>query len=238
MTRRRRLWPVFIAAAAGLAILMSLGFWQVERLAWKERLLTQLAANITSPPLSLAEAGARKAAGETITFRPVEITGKFRHAAEMRLISAYEGGPGWIVVTPLVTADGRSVLVDRGAIPDAVLAQIERPEGEVSITGLIRDDARRRGTFDPDNDPAANRWYWWDVPAMATAAGLAPDQTSDFIVQMVPVGEARGFPQPQPPAFGLRNNHLGYAITWFGLAAVLVAMTAAYVIAQRRGPSA
>ena len=238
MSQHRRVWPVLLASAIGLAILLSLGVWQVQRLAWKEGLIARLDANLNSPPLSLAEAEAQRAAGETMTFRPVEVAGEFRHANELHLISVYDGGPGWIIVTPLVAADGRAVLVDRGVVPDAALADMERPEGPVTVTGLIRDDARRKGAFDPDNDPAANRWYWWDVPSMASAAGLRSGDAAAFVIQTVPVGPPGQFPHPLPPNANLRNNHLGYAITWFGLAAVLVVMTVLYVVSLKRKSAA
>lgn len=238
MTGKPRLWPVLLAAAAGLLVLMALGVWQLQRLAWKEDLLARLAANLTAPPLGLAEAETRLSTGETITFRKVMVTGRFLHAGELHLISVYEGGPGWTIVTPLLTAEGRAVLVDRGVAPDAALERLERPTGEVTVIGLVRDDVRRKGIFVPENDAAANRWYWWDRPAMATAAGLEAAAAARFILQVMPSGPPAAFPRPLPPEFGLRNNHLGYAITWFGLAAVLVAMTVAYLRAQRRQPSA
>lgn len=225
-----RLWPVIAATLLGAGILCGLGAWQVNRLAWKQDLLAQLAANQSAEPVDLATAEARRSAGGNIAFLKVAVRGKFRHDAAVRMISVYDGGPGWNIITPLVTGDGRAVLIDRGLAPDAVKDRIDRPSGEVEVTGIVRFHVGRRGSFDPDNDVAANRWYWWDIPAMISAAKLPAGTTAaDFILQALPDGEAKGFPEPQRPQANLKNNHLSYAITWFALALVLLVISGLYV---------
>jgi len=89
---------------------------------------------------------------------------------------------------------------------------------------------------DPENDPAANLWYWWDVPAMQAASGLAAGaKPFPDVVQLLPSAAAGGaFPRPQEPKANLANNHLGYAITWFGLAATLLGVAGFYVYDLRR----
>ena len=64
------------------------------------------------------------------------------------------------------------MIVDRGRIPGPGLEHFDKPEGEVAIEGVIRTYPRGQGMFDPENDPKANLWYWWDVPAMLAASGL------------------------------------------------------------------
>ena len=172
MTRKPRAWPVVLAAGVGVAILLALGVWQLDRLAWKQDLLAQLAANISAEPVDLARAEAVAASGGTNEFLKVAVRGRFNHDAEMRMISVHDGGPGWEIITPLITEDGRAVLVDRGVVPDREKDAIDRPADPVEVTGYVRNYSGRQGFFAPENDPASGVWYWWDVPAMLANARL------------------------------------------------------------------
>jgi surfeit locus 1 family protein len=219
----------------GFAILMGLGVWQVKRLAWKEALLAQLAERAKADPADLAAAAARAASGEDVEFLRVRFPAEYRHDAEKKMLAPYEGGQGWIIITPAVTPDGWAVIVDRGRLPDRQLDSATRPGGQVTLDGVIRTHARGKAYFDPANDPGANLWYWWDVPAMLSSSRL-PDglRPFPFVVQLVPAAAAPGFPKPEEPKATLANNHLGYAITWFGLAATLLAVAGVYVVQSRR----
>jgi surfeit locus 1 family protein len=229
--RQPRIWPVLIATVIGMAILVTLGVWQVQRLQWKEALLAQLAANAAAPPLSLAEAAQRP----DPEFVRVSFTGTYDHAAAKKMIATFERGQGWTVVTPVVTADGYAVMVDRGRIPGQLGESFDKPAGEVAIEGVIRTYGRGQAMFDPENDPKANIWYWWDVPAMLAASGLPPDvKPYPYVVQLLPSATAAPFPRPDEPKANLANNHLGYAITWFGLAATLLAVAGLYVFDLRK----
>jgi surfeit locus 1 family protein len=89
--------------------------------------------------------------------------------------------------------------------------------------------------FDPANDPAANLWYWWDVKAMLARSGLPKDlKPFPFVVQLLPGTTTAEFPRPEEPKANLANNHLGYAITWFGLALTLLAVSAFYILDLRK----
>ena len=146
------------------------------------------------------------------------------------MISTFGGGPGWTIITPAISAAGDGVLVDRGQVPPDRLGKVAPPAGEVEITGIVRLHTSGKGYFDPDNDPAKNAWYWWDVPAMLKASGFPPENRPlPFVVQILPGTVAADYPKPPEPKSDLRNNHLGYANTWFGLAAVLVVMTGLYI---------
>ena len=230
--RPPRLWPVLAATLIGTAILVTLGVWQVQRLQWKEALLAQLAANAAAPPVSLAEA-AQRADPE---FVRVRLTGRYGHGAWKKMIATYEGGQGWTVITPAVTTDGWAVMVDRGRIPGQLGEDFAKPDGEVEIEGVIRTYRRGQAMFDPENDPKANLWYWWDVPAMLAASDLPPGvKPYPYVVQLSPGAGPAGFPRPQEPKANLTNNHLGYALTWFGLAATLIAVAAFYALGTRSG---
>ena len=239
MTRTPRAWPVVLATGVGVAILLALGAWQLDRLAWKQDLLTQLAANMAAEPVDLARAEAVAASGGTSEFLKVKVQGTFNHDAEMRMIAVHDGGPGWEIVTPLITADGRAVLVNRGVVPDREKDVIDRPAGPVEVTGYVRNYSGRQGIFAPDNDPQSGVWYWWDVPAMLANARLpAGTRAVELVLQQVPAEEARSFPRPSPPQARLRNNHLSYAITWFSLAVVLVVIAGLYLRGQMKKTTA
>lgn len=228
--RPPRLWPVLVATLIGTAILVTLGVWQVQRLQWKEALLAQLAANAAAPPVSLAEAAQRP----DPEFVRVSLTGRYDHGAAKKMIATYDGGQGWTIITPAVTADGWAVMVDRGRIPGQLGEAFAKPDGEVDIEGVIRTYPRGQGLFDPENDAKANLWYWWDVPAMLAASDLPPGvKPFPYVVQLSPAAGQAGFPRPEEPKANLANNHLGYALTWFGLAATLIAVAAFYVFETR-----
>ena len=239
MSANPRIWPVVVTAVLGIAVLIGLGAWQLERLQWKQALLAEVAARGEAAPVDLAEAARRWAAGENIEFLKVSARGQFRHADEKLLIGVYDGSPGWEVVTPLLTADGMLVLVDRGVVPDDLRTAARRapgnPAGDVAVTGIIRARAAARGFFSPDNDAKANMWFWWDVPAMLATLPPSPGvKPQAFVLQLLPVAGERSFPRPLAPETGLSNNHLQYAITWFALAVVLAAVASLYVRGQMK----
>jgi len=235
-----RVWPVVLLSLIGFAFLMTLGLWQVQRLQWKEGLLAQLAAKAAAQPVDLATAESMAARGEDLEFTKVRFRASFKHDAWMKMISAYQGGQGWTIITPAIESDGYAVIVDRGRLPGQRLEHFDKPQGEQELTGVIRTYARGQGYFDPQNDPRGNYWYWWDIPAMLAASELPPGLKSfPYAVQLLPGGNASAeFPEPPPPRTELSNNHLGYAITWFGLAAALLATAFAYIRSVRKSPNA
>jgi surfeit locus 1 family protein len=165
----------------------------------------------------------------------VKFRGSYRHEAWKKMISTYDGGQGWTIITPAVSEEGFAVIVDRGRLPGQRLENFEQPEGEVDIEGVIRTHRSGQGYFDPANDPAGNLWYWWDVPAMLAASGLPQGlKPYPYVVQLLPASTTAEFPRPQEPQANLANNHLGYAITWFGLAATLAAVAGFYVYEVKR----
>lgn len=228
--RPPRIWPVLLATLVGLAILVSLGVWQVKRLHWKEALLAQLAANAAAPAVDLKTAFNMGAAGSNDEFVRVKFTGTYKNDAWMKMLSTYEGGQGWTIITPAVSSDGWAVIVDRGRLPGQRLDHFDQPEGPQEIEGVIRTHTHGQGFFDPANDPKGNMWYWWDVRGMIAASGLPPDvKVFPYAVQLLPESTTAEFPRPEPPKADLANNHLGYAITWFGLALTLLGVAGFYV---------
>jgi surfeit locus 1 family protein len=238
MMSRQRVWPILLVAALGVAVLCALGAWQVQRLQWKNGLLAQLSSKVAGAPVTIAEAENRISRGEDVEFLRVGATGRFEHRFAVKVMTTYAGGPGFAIVTPLILADGRAVFVDRGVVPESGLDELDKPEGSVSLSGIVRLHDSGPGYFDVRGEHSG-LWYWWDVPAMQSGSNL-PGAIIwvPFVIQLLPGENPATFPRPSEPRAGLSNNHLGYAITWFGMAAALLVMSSLFIRQQRKKPTA
>jgi surfeit locus 1 family protein len=233
------IWPVVSAATIGIALLSSLGIWQLQRLAQKQALLSEIDRRGAADPVDVSEAIRLYRGGENIEFIKVFARGRFLHDSEKHMIGAFEGNPAWEVVTPLVTADNSLIVVDRGVVPDALRHPDTRtdsnPLGDVEVSGVIRSHGEGRGLFSPANDIKANLWFWWDVSAMLESTSNPQAATPvPLVLQVTPVvGEAR-FPRPIALRTAIPNNHLQYAITWFALALVLAVIAGLFIVGQMK----
>ena len=238
MPRRRFAWLVIACAAPVLAALVFLGTWQAQRLAWKEDLLATIDARIASAPAPAARIARIAADGGDIRYRPVEATGIFAHDREQHFFATHRGASGYFVYTPLEMAGGAVALVNRGFVPFDLKEPETRPEslagGTVRVTGLARMRLDGKPSFIvPDNDPAGNIYYWKDWDAMVARAGYAPGDVLPFFIDADEVPDPGGWPVGGVTRIDLPNNHLQYAITWYGLALTLVVVAGAFV--WRRG---
>ncbi len=219
-----------IVVLLALAILLALGTWQVERLNWKEGLLADIADRRSADPVPLAQVEQDAVSGETVEYRRVSLSGTFDHARERHFFATFEGRTGFYVYTPLVLADGRAILVNRGFVPYEMKEPATRRAGEVageqSVTGYARSKLMEKpSAIVPDNDLAKNIFYWKDLDAMTTSAGLDPAVVLPFFVDAdASVVSPGGWPKAGVTQFDLPNNHLQYAVTWYGLAAALLAV--------------
>ncbi len=230
-----RNWSFILASVLGIAVLCGLGLWQLQRLAWKEALLAEVTARAGAQPIALAAALAADDDADDIDFIKVAASGIYLPAETKFMIQTFDAGPGWQVVTPFKSSDGIFVLVDRGVVPDTMRAAVATPAEPVELVGIVRRHGTGRGPFTPDNDDAANIWYWWDVPAMLALSDIPADlKVAPFVLQLLPVEGDSSFPRPQRPDAGLRSNHLQYAITWFALALVLAAVAVLHVRGQMK----
>jgi len=239
MTRRPSIWPVLLAALVGIVVLCGLGTWQVQRLTWKQSLIATLNARLAAGPVPLNTVVTQIGDGTDIEFLKVTATGRWLAGEDKLMLSALDGRPAWEVVTPFATTDGHVVLVDRGHIPDEMrqsfLESKETATADVDLTGILRRHAAGRDTFSPNNNAAANSWYWWDVPAMMGESHLAPDLKSlPVVIHLLPTAGDQGYPRPPAPGANLRNSHLQYAVTWYSLAAVLAVIAGLYLRGQAR----
>lgn len=225
---KARRWLAAAGVALALAILLSLGTWQVQRLQWKTALIDELTARLGAEavpfPIDLARAD------DDLQFLRVRVSGTYKHDGELLLFSRTRGGvAGFHLMTPMAIAPGRFVLVDRGWVRDPAAPAVSRPVGDVAVEGVIR-TFQPPGRFTPDNNPGANMWFHPDLAAMAEAAGIA-DAAPVYVAAIT----REGLPVGDPPGVNLRNSHLAYAITWYSLAVVLLGMVAVAAVRGKNG---
>lgn len=237
---KRDLVVLTTCAVAAFLVLVALGTWQLQRLAWKEDLIARIESRTTAKPVSLAEAQSQwKRTGGDVEYMRVRLSGRYLHASERHLFAVVKGESGWRVFTPLETQEGAIVIVDRGFVPMALKSTASRAQGQVSgnqdLLGLVRVPATK-GYFTPENSPSKNEWYWRDLEGMASSVLSAEQrqQLAPFFVALEAHGVPGGWPRAGTTRLQLPNKHLQYAFTWFGLAAALVFVYALFVWKQRR----
>lgn len=236
---RYRLLTSLITTIVAFALLVGLGYWQLQRLAWKEGLLAQISERTGAEPQPLADILARP--GDDPEYRHVSVSGRFLHDHEQYLWAPdAKAGPGYHVYTPLEYRSGSVVWINRGFVPDAKKVAASRhegqPEGDVTVTGLIRVPAAEQAMFAPDNAPERNFYYWASLGEMHAAAfsAGAMDKAPYFVDADAQPANAGGWPKGGVTRVSLSNRHLEYAMTWFGLAGALIAVYAAFVVSRVR----
>jgi surfeit locus 1 family protein len=213
---RRLIFPI-VLGFGGIAILLSLGNWQVARMQWKNALLADINTRLVGDAVPVPAAPNAK----DDKYRPVIATGHFTGEALQVISGMKDIGAGVQVLAVLATADGRRLLVDRGFLPDQDKGKALPPR-DTTVTGNLHwPDETTSST--PPPDAKTGLWFARDVPAMAAQLGteavliVARSDTGDGII-----------PRPVDTST-IPNDHWGYAITWFLLAAVWGLMTAALI---------
>lgn len=230
---RRLLWPCLMTTVM-LIVLLALGTWQVRRLFWKEDLLARIDHAEASPPIPLPAAPS--------PFTKVSVTGTFLpdeaalYGADVRTIAS---GPemGARMIVPMRQTNGEVILVDRGWVPLSRPGPIDQPQGTVTVSGYVRFGDTEHW-FSAADDPAGRRFFTLDPKKIGDAVGQP--NTSPFVLVLLaqrPTADGRSDHWPDPAQHLPRppNNHLSYAITWYGLA---VALLAIFVIWARKGSAA
>lgn len=237
--RKGLLAPVlFFLVTTG--ILVSLGVWQLHRLAWKETLVAEIATRTKAPPQPLPEPSQwPRLAPSDYDYRHVALAGRFENDKEALVFygaGPHELGPGYLVLTPLRLDSGAFVIVNRGYVPVALAARRARAkgeiEGETEVTGLMR-PPQARNFFTPPDEPDKDIYFSRDPAPIAAHFGLSP--AAPFIVDADAAPMPGGWPIGGMTTIDIPNNHLNYALTWFGLAVGLFAVFAAYLRARWRG---
>ena len=240
----RSVLGLFIPALIAFAVLIGLGTWQLQRKAWKEELIATLTERLAAPPSALpAPATWPTLKRDEAEYRRVAFTATFEPGKEALVYAAASAfrpdvsGPGYWVFTPARLADGGVVMVNRGFVPQDRADPATRPGGAVggpiAITGTLRwPDAR--SFFSPADEAAHNLWFLRDPAAIATAKGLK-DVAPFYVEQEAPVPPG-GLPQPGKLDVRLRNEHLQYVVTWYGLALVLAVIFVLWALKTGRDP--
>ncbi len=208
---------------AGIAVLLWLGTWQLERLQWKRGILADIDARIAAAPMPVP------ATPDPVQdrYQPVALQGEFMGDTLRVLVSQKQIGAGYRLITALNTDIG-PVLVDRGFVPVAA-PMPPLPQGPVQVAGNLHwpDD---RNSATPENDVAGNTWFARDVAQMAARL-----QTRPLLVVARQINPAEAGVTPLPvDSSAIPNDHLNYAITWYSLAVVWAAMTLYFLWRNRR----
>ncbi|HLJ53324.1 MAG TPA: SURF1 family protein [Rhizomicrobium sp.] len=222
-----------LVCAILLALLVGLGVWQLERLSWKRGLIATVTNRMVEAPVTLDQA---LALGNGAQYRRVRLAGHFDNGEEAYVFgTGVEGAPVFHVIVPFVCDGGRVVLVDRGIVPRDLMDRSTRSrgliEGHSVVVGIWRtpDPA---GLFTPKPDPAPRIWYSRDVAAIARADAV--HLAAPVIIEADATPNPGGWPKGGQTRVDFRNEHLQYAITWFLLAACLVAVYFAYHVSRGR----
>lgn len=213
----KRYLPALIIGIGGIAILTSLGVWQMRRLAWKESVIAAIEARIGAEPVPLSTITAPDPVADL--YRPVMVSGRTT-GEELLVLSGRKGeGAGFEVIAVLEAAGGRRVLLDRGFIPEAARDDV-RPPVAVEVTGNLH-WPREADSYTPPPDPAAGLWFARDVAAMSESVNTTPL----LVVARKVTGDAQGIVPVPVDTSSIPNDHRQYAITWFSLAGVWAGMT-------------
>jgi surfeit locus 1 family protein len=222
-----------IACVLLFAILCGLGVWQLERLQWKLALIARVDSHMAAAPLSLDQLLAMNP--DDAQYRRVTLTGRFDYAKEAYVFTTDEGAAVYHVLTPFKTNDGKVLMVDRGEVPKERLDPATRiagnVTGQVQVTGVWRaPDAP--GAFTPPPDRTKRIWYARDLGTIAAADHLT--LTAPVVVEADATANPGGWPRGGQTVVSFRNQHLSYAVTWFGLALGLLGIWFAYHISKGR----
>jgi len=210
---KRGVIAAVVFGIVGTAILIGLGVWQVQRLAWKEDLIAQLDARLSAPPVPMPDVPNPGRDG----FLRVRAAGLAGGAEVHGLTSPKPYGPGFRVIAPLVMEDGRRILTDLGYVPEADKNAPRPPVAGEVVGALYWPD--ETDSFTPSPDLAANIWFARDLAAMAEVLETEP-------VLVVAESHSLG-DKPMALRLGvnLPNDHLQYALTWFSLALIWAVMS-------------
>jgi surfeit locus 1 family protein len=225
---------VLIAVTAAL---LGLGSWQVARLYGKQKLIARIESRVHAEPQAApGPAEWPKIDAQGYEYRRIEIAGTFLNDKEAQVYAATDLGPGYWVLTPMKTAEGTMILVNRGFVPtdhrDPATRAAGNPGGETTVTGLLR-ISEPEGTLLRSNVPAEERWYSRDVEAIASARGLT--DVAPYFIDADAAPNPGGLPVGGLTQLVFPNNHLAYAITWYVLALMSMAATAYLIRSEWQG---
>jgi surfeit locus 1 family protein len=209
---RRYVFPVLMGIV-GVAVLVNLGFWQLRRMEEKRVYLDAIEARIGNAAIDLPATPTP----EDHKFQAVIVEGQFT-GDYLEVLSGKKGGsPGVLLVEAMVTTEGRRILVQRGFVEDTARAT-PRVTTAARVEGNLHWPEDSNASTPPP-DAKTGLWFARDVPAMAAKLNTEPT----FIVASQPTGDA--ITPVRVDTSSIPNDHWGYAIQWFLLAATWAGMT-------------
>jgi surfeit locus 1 family protein len=233
--------PALFALAA-FAIFVALGTWQMQRRTWKTALIATMEQRMSAVPLALPPRASwptlERSAHE---FERVKLKATFVPGTPARVYGIASAarsdppGPGFWIFSPAAAAGGGTVVVNRGFVPEGKSAPIDQPpEGMIELTGVLR-WPEALGFFAPADEPQHNLFFVRDPLAIAAEKQWGGwGEVAPFYVDLEAPVPPDGLPAPAPRRVNLRNDHLQYALTWYGVAAVVLVMFALWVRSNRR----
>lgn len=236
MTKLRKLLLPSIAACFALIILLNLGYWQVDRKAWKEDLIAQVEEGLAAAPVLAPGPSEWRDLDFRRDYQRVELTGHFVHGAAYYFTSLSKAngsfdGPGLMVYNPFQTTEGWLVFVNRGFLPQNLTEEQKNelssaPTEKMKITGLLRLSEKPNWTTLKSDDLI---WFSRDTEAMGQALKLEAAKLAPYSIDLeASFTPPTGLPQAGETIVQFKNDHLGYALTWFGLAATLIGVYLTY----------
>lgn len=222
-------WLTFFSLPA-LAILLMLGFWQLDRLAWKTALIETFNQRATAPSIVPPQPGTDLT---ELEFHSLKMDGQFLHDKEIYLTGrTYEGNAGFHVVTPFKTEAGQVILVNRGWVSEQYREPESRPfsvnDAPQSIQAILR-LPQKKGYFVPDNEPKKGFWFTLRPDEIASHLSIS-EMMTEYYADAVRQGEVLTLPIAATTNIAVRNTHLNYALTWFGIALSLIGVYIAFHI--------
>lgn len=222
-----------IAGALLCAGFAALGAWQVDRLGWKRDLIARIERQLAAAPTPAPAPAQWPALGKDDEYRRIELRGAPDFDREVLVRAATALGGGFWVMTPVRTEAGYWVFVNRGFVPPELRGKVPHPGGTLAVAGLLR-PSEPGGSLLQDNQPADNRWYSRDVAAMAAARGLQGPVAPFFVDAQAAEDDTATWPRAGLTVLKFPNNHLGYALTWFALAAMVGGAVGYLLLDERR----
>lgn len=211
-----------IMAVCMFATLVTLGLWQMQRLQWKQSLLSKVETRFAMAPEKIID---KIDAVQDWEYRRVTLTGKYVDRYPFFLQPrTYKGQNGYHVVMLFDIYKGGKVFVNRGWIPqDYPRKKLNVPALRRTIEGVVQ--LPFKGYFTPKNDPSQDYWYWPDIQAMGKKIGV---ENPLPVIVTIPPQAAGVYPTGYEVTSNLRNNHRLYALFWFSMALVLVVVFVMY----------
>lgn len=230
---------VIIFMLMGLAVLVALGTWQVNRLYWKEALIERVQQRIASEPTALQFLLEQGLSKETHEYKTVFVEGVFDHESEVYFFTTAKGGAsGWNVHTPLRLDNEKSVIVNRGFVPFDLKQTDKRTVGLVTgnqrVEALLRFPLTERPLGSLENSPETREFYWRNVEEMSAVMTGASETYLPVILDQLETNTPGVWPKGGTTITKFPNNHLQYAATWYGLALTLLGVGGYFLFSRRQ----